>query len=150
MKQKTSNYSIIPFNFHSSHHLICYVGVGGKKMYDWGEGGREEAKKSMVMGVKIRNQNTAFLGCLVRLHCYQNMAPLLRVANITDFSKKVRNLENDPYFSRFLYEASKFSDFFTDFEIFWIFSTFLSQLGMITGFDYVVHGLLIVIRNTRS
>ncbi len=26
-----------------------------------------------------------------------------RVANITDFSVEVRNLENDPYFSRFLY-----------------------------------------------
>ncbi len=35
---------------------------------------------------------------------------LIRVANITDFSVEVRNLENDPYFSRFLYGVSKFTD----------------------------------------
>ncbi len=34
-----------------------------------------------------------------------------RVANITDFSVEVQNLENDPYFSRFLYGVSKFSGF---------------------------------------
>ncbi len=34
-----------------------------------------------------------------------------RVANITDFSVEVRNSENDPYFSRFLHEVLKFSDF---------------------------------------
>ncbi len=35
----------------------------------------------------------------------------IRVANITDFSVEVRNSENDPYSSRFLYGVSKFSDF---------------------------------------
>ncbi len=34
-----------------------------------------------------------------------------RVASFTDFSVEVRNLENDPYFSRFLYGVMKFSDF---------------------------------------
>ncbi len=34
-----------------------------------------------------------------------------KVANITDFSVEVQNLENNPYFSRFLYGVSKFSDF---------------------------------------
>ncbi len=56
--EKTSNYLIIPFNFHSYHHLICRGGEGAK-MYGY------------------RSQNTAFLVCLVRLHCYQNMATLV-------------------------------------------------------------------------
>ncbi len=34
-----------------------------------------------------------------------------RVANIMDFSIEVRNSENDPYFSRFLYGILTFSDF---------------------------------------
>ncbi len=34
-----------------------------------------------------------------------------RVANIMDFSVEVWNSENDPYFSRFLYEVLIFSDF---------------------------------------
>ncbi len=51
-----------------------------------------------------------------------------RVANITDFSIEVRNLENDPYFSRFLYSFEIFG-FFTDFANFWFFSTFFILIG---------------------
>ncbi len=40
-----------------------------------------------------------------------NTVTIDRVVNITDFSVEVRNSENDPYFSRFLYEVLKFSDF---------------------------------------
>ncbi len=50
-----------------------------------------------------------------------------RAANITDFSLEVWNSENDPYFSRFLYGVLKVSDFFTDFVIFWFFSTFFTR-----------------------
>ncbi len=73
-----------------------------------------------------------------------------RVANITEFSVEERNSENDPYFSRFLYGVSKFSDFLRILKCFDFFQHFLSQLGMITGFDHVVHGLLVMIRNTWS
>ncbi len=41
-----------------------------------------------------------------------------RVANITDFSVEVQNLENDPYFSRFYTE-------FQNFQIFYGFCNFL-------------------------
>ncbi len=46
----------------------------------------------------------------------------IRVANITDFSVEVRNSENDPHFSRFLYGVLKFSYFlrilqFFDFDM---------------------------------
>ncbi len=47
--------------------------------------------------------------------------PIFWVANITNFSVEVRNLENDPYFFGFLYGVSKFSDFSTDFAIYSIF-----------------------------
>ncbi len=44
-----------------------------------------------------------------------------RVANITDFSVEVQNLENDSYFYT---EFQNFQIFFTDFAIFWFFLTF--------------------------
>ncbi len=47
-----------------------------------------------------------------------------RVANITDFSLEVRNLENDPYFSRFLYGVSKFSDILRILQFFYFFNIF--------------------------
>ncbi len=49
-----------------------------------------------------------------------------RVANITDFSVEVRNSENDPYFSRFLYEVPKFLDFLRILQFFDFFQHFLS------------------------
>ncbi len=48
----------------------------------------------------------------------------IRVANITDFFVEVRNLENDPYFSRFLYEVLKFSDFLRILQFFYFFNIF--------------------------
>ncbi len=53
----------------------------------------------------------------------------LRVANITDFSVEVRNLENDPYFSRLLYKVLKFSDFLWILQFFMYFSTFFIVIG---------------------
>ncbi len=38
-----------------------------------------------------RGQNTAFLGCLVRLHCYQNMATLSQCLNIKFQNKNYIN-----------------------------------------------------------
>ncbi len=55
--------------------------------------------------------------------------PTHRVANITDFSVEVRNSENDPYFSRFLYGVSKFSDFLRILQFFDFFSTFFIIIG---------------------
>ncbi len=52
-----------------------------------------------------------------------------RVANITDFSVEVRNLENDPYFSRFLYGVWKFTDFLRIWQFFDFFSTFFIVIG---------------------
>ncbi len=49
-----------------------------------------------------------------------------RVANITDFFVEVRNLENNPYFFRFLYGVSKFSDFLRILQIFDFFQHVLS------------------------
>ncbi len=49
---------------------------------------------------------------------------LYRVANITDFAVEVRNLENYPYFSRFLYGVSKVSDFLGILKVFDIFQHF--------------------------
>ncbi len=53
----------------------------------------------------------------------------IRVATITDFSVEVRNLENNPYFSGFLYGVSKFSDFFYRFCNFLIFLAFFIVIG---------------------
>ncbi len=52
-----------------------------------------------------------------------------RVANIMDLSVEVRNSENDPYFSRFLYGDSKFSDFLQILKFFDFFSTFFIVIG---------------------
>ncbi len=48
-----------------------------------------------------------------------------RVASITDFSIEVRNSENDPYFSRFLFGVLKFSDFLRIVQFFDFFQHFL-------------------------
>ncbi len=48
---------------------------------------------------------------LFDLICPDLIRILVRVANITDFSVEVRNSENDPYFSKFLYGVLTFSDF---------------------------------------
>ncbi len=52
--------------------------------------------------------------------------PQSMVANITDFSIEVRNLENDLYFSRFLYKVSKFSNFLRILQFSDFFQHFLS------------------------
>ncbi len=54
---------------------------------------------------------------------------LTRVANITDSSVEVRNSENDPYFSRFLYTVSKFSDFLRILQFFDLFQHFFIIIG---------------------
>ncbi len=58
-----------------------------------------------------------------------------RVANITDFSVEVRNSENDPYFSRFLYKVLNFSEFLQILQFFDIFTIFYPQLGIITAVE---------------
>ncbi len=50
-----------------------------------------------------------------------------RVANITDFSVEVRNSENDPYFSRFLYGVLTYSDFLQILQFFDFFRPFFSE-----------------------
>ncbi len=52
-----------------------------------------------------------------------------KVANITDFSIEVRNSENDPYFSRFLYGVLKFSDFLRILKFSDFFQHFLPIIG---------------------
>ncbi len=73
-----------------------------------------------------------------------------RVANITDFSVEVRNLENDSYFSRFLYRIPKFLEFLRILQFFDFFSTFFIVIRNHLSFDHGVHELVIVIRNTWS
>ncbi len=60
------------------------------------------------------------------LKLYEDTA---RVANNTDFSVEVWNLENDPYFSRFLYGVSKFLDFLRILQFLDFFSTFFIIIG---------------------
>ncbi len=51
-----------------------------------------------------------------------------RIADITDFSVQVRNSENDPYFSRFLYkEVLTFSDFLRILQFFDFFQHFFFE-----------------------
>ncbi len=57
--------------------------------------------------------------------CTRQNGLSIRVANITDFSVEVRNSENDPYFSRFLYGVSKSSDFLRILKFFDFFQHFL-------------------------
>ncbi len=57
------------------------------------------------------------------------MCDVIRVVNITDFSVEVRNSENDPYFSRFLYGVSKFLDFFRILQFFDFFTKFFNFRG---------------------
>ncbi len=63
------------------------------------------------------------------LHTYTQPAQhgRLRVANITDFSVEVRNSENDPYFSRFLYRVLIFSDFLRILQSFDFFQHFFFE-----------------------
>ncbi len=48
---------------------------------------------------------------------------------LRDFSIEVQNSENDPYFSRFLYGVSKFSDFLRISQFFDFFLTFFIIIG---------------------
>ncbi len=66
------------------------------------------------------------IGHTAAYHWYSEFAVSRRVANITDISVEVRNLENDPYISRFLYGVSKFSDFLQILQLFDFFKHFLS------------------------
>ncbi len=58
---------------------------------------------------------------------------LIRVANITDFSVEVRNSENDPYFSRFLYGVLTFSDFLRILQFFNFFQHFSLSINTYGG-----------------
>ncbi len=69
-------------------------------------------------------------------------------ANITDFSVEVRNLEIDPYFSRFLYGLSKFSNFLRILQLLIFFNIFYRNWESSQAFVHGAHGLLIVIGNT--
>ncbi len=72
-----------------------------------------------VQSADVGNTAYYWARCIERLG-------VLRVANITDFSVEVRNSENDPYFSRFLYGVSKFSNFSQILNFFDFFQYFLS------------------------
>ncbi len=73
--------------------------------------------------------NNMVLYLLFPYHRFVWMRCSARVANITDFSVEVQNLENDPYFSRFLYGVSKFSDFLRILQFFDFFKTFFIIIG---------------------
>ncbi len=54
-----------------------------------------------------------------------------RVANMSDFSVEVRNSENDPYFSRFLFRVWKFSDFLWILQLFDFLAIFRNEITTI-------------------
>ncbi len=70
MKQKMSNYPIVHSNF---------IGVVTSPVAGGGGQKRRAKERRKGGGKKMYGypiQNTAFLACLVRLHCCQNMATL--------------------------------------------------------------------------
>ncbi len=81
--------------------------------------------KNNIVVWQIISSTSNVKSYLYIMYKYDTSRNKSRVANITDFSLEVRNLEIDPYFSRFLYGVSKFSDF----AISWFFSTFFIIIG---------------------
>ncbi len=77
---------------------------------------RKFPKRIRSAGVALCNQNAGMV-----------LGTLHRVANITDFSVEVRNSENDPYFSRFLYRVLTFSDFLRFLQFFDFFQHFFFE-----------------------